>query len=31
MCVAHTQEEVSEKNMDPQFKRLFKQIAGSVG
>ncbi|XP_037534221.1 calpain-2 catalytic subunit [Nematolebias whitei] len=23
------EEEVSEKNMDPQFKRIFKQIAGS--
>uniref|UniRef100_A0A8C6L3D4 Calpain 8 n=1 Tax=Nothobranchius furzeri TaxID=105023 RepID=A0A8C6L3D4_NOTFU len=29
-CVA-PQKEVSEKDMDPNFKKLFKQIAGSVG
>lgn len=26
-----TQEEVSESDVDPHFKQLFKQIAGNVG
>lgn len=26
-----SQEEISESDVDPHFKRLFKQIAGNVG
>lgn len=28
--IVKSQEEISEKNIDPHFKQLFKQIAGSV-
>ncbi len=31
LCLLLSQEEVSESDVDPHFKRLFKQIAGNVG
>lgn len=31
ICVFLSQEEVSENDVDPDFKKLFKQIAGNVG
>lgn len=31
LLVSLSQEEISERDVDPHFKYLFKQIAGNVG